>query len=234
VPFRPSTTVLSRSSAARWIAYRFAGGETVRTETPSPSPEGDVSTDVPVTGGGSRTVGLAVTSIIVLVTLLLGAVLLEAQRPGDGLPRDPIGAEAPVFALSTLEGDDLALDDLRGAPVVLAFWASWCTTCKADVPKLQQVVDDWGPEGVRVIGVVIEDALPAARAAADSSRLRYPSVFDPDGTTRDAFGVLGTPETFLLDAEGRVAARWIGPLPAHELDLRLAALAGTAGTGERP
>jgi cytochrome c biogenesis protein CcmG, thiol:disulfide interchange protein DsbE len=196
----------------------------VRAETPSPLPDGEVSTDLPVTGAGSMAAGVAVTSIIVLITLLLGAVLLEAQRPGDGLPRDPIGAEAPAFALSTLDGDDLALGDLRGAPVVLAFWASWCTTCKADVPKLQQVVDGWGPQGVRVVGVVIEDELPAAQAAADSSQLRYPSVFDATGRTRDAFGVLGTPETFLLDAEGRVAARWVGPLPAHELDLRLAAL----------
>jgi cytochrome c biogenesis protein CcmG, thiol:disulfide interchange protein DsbE len=54
--------------------------------------------------------------------------------------------------------------------------------------------------------------------------LRFPSVFDADGTVRDAYGVLGTPETFLLGADGRVVARWIGPLPAHEVDLRLAAL----------
>jgi cytochrome c biogenesis protein CcmG, thiol:disulfide interchange protein DsbE len=200
----------------------------VRTERHPPPPDADVPTDAPVTGGTSRAAGLAVTSIVVLITLLLGAVLLEAQRPGDGLPSDPIGAEAPAFALSTLDGDDLALDELRGAPVVLAFWASWCTTCKADVPKLQQVIDDWGPQGVQVVGVVIEDTLPAAKAAADRSGLRYPSVFDADGTTRDAFGVLGTPETFLLDGEGRVSARWIGPLPAHELDLRLAALGGAA------
>jgi cytochrome c biogenesis protein CcmG, thiol:disulfide interchange protein DsbE len=200
----------------------------VPTETPSPVPDHEVTADPPASGGGSRAAGLAVTSIVVLVTLILGAVLLEAQRPGDGLPRDPIGAEAPRFELPTLDGDGLALGDLRGGPVVLAFWASWCTTCKADVPKLQQVSDAWGPQGVTVVGVVIEDALPAAQAAAASAQLRYPSVFDADGTTRDAFGVLGTPETFLLDAEGRVAARWIGPLPAHELELRLAALAEAA------
>jgi cytochrome c biogenesis protein CcmG, thiol:disulfide interchange protein DsbE len=180
------------------------------------------------TGGVARGVGVAVAAVVVLVTLLLGAVLVAAQRPGDALPRDPVGATAPTFELPTLDGGEIALDELQGAPVVLAFWASWCTTCKGDVPKLQRAVDDWGPRGVTVLGVVMEDTLPAARAAADEAGLRYRSVFDGDGATPTAYGVVATPETFLLDAEGRVAARWIGPLPDHELDLRLAALTDPA------
>jgi peroxiredoxin len=194
----------------------------VSTEPPSPVP-GQVR-DTVTPAGGRRGVGVAVTVVVVLVTLLLGAVLVAAQLPGSGLSRDAIGSTAPTFTLPTLEGDELALTDTGGAPVVLAFWASWCTTCKADVPKLQRVVDEWGPQGVRVVGVVIEDSLSAARATASEASLRYPSVFDANNAVRDAYGVLGTPETFLVDGDGRVAARWIGPLPAHELDLRLAAL----------
>jgi cytochrome c biogenesis protein CcmG, thiol:disulfide interchange protein DsbE len=170
---------------------------------------------------------MVVASAILLVTLLLGAVLVEAQRPGVGLPSDPVGAAAPVFTLPTLSGGELALEDLQGQPVVLTFWASWCTTCKADVPKLQRVVDDWSSRGVAVVGVVIEDSRSAATAAAQEAGLRYPSVYDGDGATRDAYGVLGTPETFLLDADGVVAARWVGPLPEHELDLQLAAVTGS-------
>jgi cytochrome c biogenesis protein CcmG, thiol:disulfide interchange protein DsbE len=198
------------------------------TASPSPPPAADpraVTPDTADPGPGSpRTVGVVVTTVVVLVTLVLGAVLFEAQRPGDGLPRDPVGAPAPTFALPTLAGEDLALADLRGQPVVLTFWASWCTTCKADVPKLHRLVDEWGPRGVAVVGVVIDDALSAARAVEEETGLLFPSVFDADGAVRDAYGVLGTPETFLVDADGRVAARWIGPLPAHEVDLRLAAL----------
>jgi cytochrome c biogenesis protein CcmG, thiol:disulfide interchange protein DsbE len=198
------------------------------TASPTPVPPEDPRVEAPDAAeharGGSRTAGVVVTTVVVLVTLVLAAVLFEAQRPGAGLPRDPVGASAPTFALPTLAGGDLALEDLRGQPVVLTFWASWCTTCKADVPKLHRVVEDWGPRGVAVVGVVIDDALSAARAVEEESGLRFPSVFDTYGTVRDAYGVLGTPETFLLGADGRVVARWIGPLPAHEVDLRLAAL----------
>jgi cytochrome c biogenesis protein CcmG, thiol:disulfide interchange protein DsbE len=172
----------------------------------------------------SRAAGIAITSVVVLVVLLVGAVLVAAQRPGDGLPADARGATAPPFVLPTLGGDELALEALADGPVVLTFWASWCTTCKADVPKLQRTVDTWGDEGVTVVGVVIDDTLVAARAAADQAAMRYPSVFDADGDVKAAYGVVGTPETFLLAPGGQVVDRWIGPLPAYELDLRLAAL----------
>jgi cytochrome c biogenesis protein CcmG, thiol:disulfide interchange protein DsbE len=197
----------------------------VRTGVAAPQDAGAGGEPTPAPGG-SRTGGVVAASVILLVTVALAAVLVEAQRPSGALPSDPVGAPAPGFALPTLSGDELALDDLKGQPVVLAFWASWCTTCKADVPKLQRVVDDWGPRGVAVVGVVIEDRRSAAAAAEQEAALRYPSVYDGDGATRDAYGVRGTPETFLLDAEGRVAARWIGPLPEYDLELRLAAVTG--------
>jgi cytochrome c biogenesis protein CcmG, thiol:disulfide interchange protein DsbE len=181
----------------------------------------------------TRAVGLAITAVVVLVILLVGAVLGAAQRPGDGLPVDARGASAPPFVLPTLGGDELALEALADGPVVLTFWASWCTTCKADVPKLQRTVDTWGDEGVRVVGVVIDDTLAAARAAADEAAMRYPSVFDADGDVKVAYGVVGTPETFLLAPGGQVVDRWIGPLPAYELDLRLAALTeGASATSD--
>jgi thiol-disulfide isomerase/thioredoxin len=181
--------------------------------------------------GPSRATGLAITALVVAVTLLVGAVLVAAQRPGDGLPPDARGVAAPGFVLPTLGGGELALDAVTDGPVVLTFWASWCTTCKADVPKLQRAVDEWHDHGVRVIGVVIDDTVTAATAAAEEAAMRYPSVFDGDGEVKAAYGIVGTPETFLLAPGGEVVDRWIGPLPAYELDLRLAALTtGASGS----
>jgi cytochrome c biogenesis protein CcmG, thiol:disulfide interchange protein DsbE len=175
--------------------------------------------------GGSRTVGIVVASVIVLLVVLLGLVLVQAQRAG-GLPFDPVGSPAPGFELPALGGGDLALADHAGQPVVLAFWASWCTTCKADIPILERTVERWGPRGVAVVGVVIDDTYAAAAGFAVERGLPYPSAFDDAGEVRTAYGVTGTPETYVVDADGRVAAKWIGPLPEHELDLALAGVTG--------
>jgi cytochrome c biogenesis protein CcmG, thiol:disulfide interchange protein DsbE len=194
--------------------------------TPAPAAPPGTAAD-----GPSRAAGRAITAVVVVVVLLLGAVLAAAQRSGEGLPPDARGAAAPTFVLPTLGGDELALESVTDGPVVLTFWASWCTTCKADVPKLQRAVDEWHEHGVRVIGVVIDDTVAAATAAAEEAAMRYPSVFDADGEVKAAYGIVGTPETFLLAPGGEVVDRWIGPLPAYELDLRLAALTtGTSGS----
>jgi cytochrome c biogenesis protein CcmG, thiol:disulfide interchange protein DsbE len=175
--------------------------------------------------GGSRAVGIVVASVIVLLVGLLGIVLVQAQRAG-GLPFDPVGSAAPTFELPALGGGEIGLAEHAGEPVVLAFWASWCTTCKADIPVLERTVERWGPHGVAVVGVVIDDTYDAAAGFAVERGLPYPSAFDGDGEVRAAFGVTGTPETYVIDADGRVAAKWIGPLPEHELDLTLAGVTG--------
>jgi peroxiredoxin len=173
--------------------------------------------------------GLLVAAIVVVVTLGIAAALLLALLPGDGLPRNPVGVEAPTFSLQTLDGEQLDLADLAGDPVVVTFWASWCSTCKQDMPAIQRLADRWGPHGVSVVGVVIDDELGAAQEVAAEHQLRYPSAFDAAGEVARAYAVTGTPETYLIGADGRIAAMWIGPLPAAELELQLAIATESAG-----
>jgi cytochrome c biogenesis protein CcmG, thiol:disulfide interchange protein DsbE len=196
-------------------------------------PPGPATTAAPVRRR-SRTAGIVVAVVVVGLILALGGVLASAQRSNGALPLDPVGSPAPGFDLPDLDGGSLALADLSGDPVVLAFWASWCTTCKADVPKLQRAVEEWGPRGVTVVGVVIDDTFDAAVEVASEAAHRYPSVFDGGGEVRAAYGVLGTPETYLVDADGRVAAKWLGPLPEHELDLALAGITQAGGADDGP
>jgi peroxiredoxin len=174
----------------------------------------------------SRRVGVAVASAVVLVTLLLAGVLVGAQLPGGGLPSNPVGVEAPAFELTTLDGGQLALSELSDGPVLLTFWASWCATCKSDMPELNRLAQTWGPRGVTVLGVVIEDRFEDAVVSAAEHRLAYPSVFDDDRSVKDAYGVTGTPETYLIGTDGRVAAKWIGPVPVHDVEFQLSLATG--------
>jgi cytochrome c biogenesis protein CcmG, thiol:disulfide interchange protein DsbE len=198
------------------------------TQAP-PRPPGPPATPSPGSGAdaaGSRRVGVVVASAVVLVTLALATVLIGAQLPGGGLAPNPVGSVAPAFELVTLDGDPLALADVADGPVLLTFWASWCTTCKADMPALDRLARTWGPRGVTVVGVVIEDRFEDAVASAAEHRLSYPSVFDAELTVKDAYGVTGTPETYLIGADGRVAAKWIGPVPEHDVEFQLALATG--------
>lgn len=194
------------------------------TTVPSPSAPEPGESAAP-----GRRGGLLVAAIVVVLTLGAASVLLLALLPGDGLPRNPVGVEAPTFTLPTLEGEQFALAELAGGPVVLTFWASWCESCKQDMPALQRLADRWETRGVSVVGVVIDDELTAAQEVAAEHQLRYPSAFDATGEVARAYTIIGTPETYLIGADGRIAAMWIGPLPAAELELQLAVATEAAG-----
>ena len=173
----------------------------------------------------SRRGALVVGGAILAVTLALGAVLVGAQLPSGGLPQNPVGSPAPDLALTTLEGEAVALSELDG-PVLLTFWASWCSSCKNDMPQLRRLQRTWSPEGVQVVGVVIDDRHEDAVTTAAEYEHNYPSLFDADDVAARAYAVSGTPETFLIDADGTIAAKWIGPLPEHDVEFQLAVATG--------
>ena len=185
---------------------------------------GQVEDDEPGdTAAPSRVAGAVVAGVVIFVTVVLGLVLFHAMRPGDSLPPDPVGTAAPGFELPGLNGGSLGTDDLVGSPALVTFWASWCATCKDDMPLLNRVADEWAGRGVQVLGVVVNDDADKAAAVAVEQGLSYPSVVDDSGTVGGSYGVVGTPETFLLDADGDIVAKWAGSLPAPDLERALAA-----------
>jgi cytochrome c biogenesis protein CcmG, thiol:disulfide interchange protein DsbE len=170
----------------------------------------------------SRRGAVFVGGAILLVTAMLAAVLVGAQLSGGGPPRNPVGAPAPDLQLPTLGGEEVRISELSDGPLLLAFWASWCETCKANMPLLDRLSQDWADRGVRVAGVVIDDRQAEAAAVAAEHDHPYPSLFDSGGHASAAYTVTGVPETFLIAADGTIAAKWFGPLPEHDVELKLA------------
>ncbi|HYP24232.1 MAG TPA: redoxin domain-containing protein [Actinomycetota bacterium] len=136
--------------------------------------------------------------------LLLGAGIAlkgDALEPGDAAP----SVEAPM-----LEGDGtLALDDLRGKPVLVNFWASWCVPCEAEARYLEAAHEEYGDE-IDFVGVNVKDARSDALAFVERYDVAYPQVRDEGLDWYDAFGLTGQPETFLIDAEGEVVEHVTG------------------------
>jgi thiol-disulfide isomerase/thioredoxin len=116
-----------------------------------------------------------------------------------------------------LDGRPFSLDSLKGRVVVLDFWASWCVPCRTSFPFFDRIEREYGPQGVGVVGLTLEDNDDAVSDFLESVPAGFTVVRDPSGRAGEAFGVVAMPTTFLLDRGGHVVARFEGGgKPVHE------------------
>ena len=175
-----------------------------------------------IRAGGRRLAALVgLVAGVGLVALLLALGLTSDAT----LVASPLaGRPAPSFDLEGLDGAEqssVRLEDLRGQVVVVNFWASWCTECRVEQPELNSVWQRFRDAGVVVLGVNFQDAAGDARQFAATSGASYPMVVDEDSSTALDFGLRGVPETFLIDRDGRIVDRIVGPVTAAGLAERI-------------
>ncbi len=155
--------------------------------------------------------------------------------PTDGRP------SAPVWEGITLDGEPIASADLAGHVVVLNVWGSWCGPCRAEAPDLARLARETASRGVRFVGIDTRDTTAAAQAFVRAFDVPYPSVADPDGQVLLEFQgiipVTAVPSTLVLDRDGGVAARVVGPVSYSTLRGLLddeLALAGKSASATSP
>ncbi|MCZ3388147.1 MAG: TlpA family protein disulfide reductase [Actinomycetia bacterium] len=128
---------------------------------------------------------------------------------------------APDLVGTTLNGDDLALSGFAGDVVVLNLWASWCGPCRAEAPALQQVYTDSRKMGVEFLGINSRDQEAAAAAFEKNFGITYPSLVDESGELQLAFHdsvpASSIPWTLVIDRDGLIAARVVGPTTYSQL-----------------
>jgi cytochrome c biogenesis protein CcmG/thiol:disulfide interchange protein DsbE len=161
---------------------------------------------------------LAVTALLAVAALLgLLAYGLVSTEPDRGVEDALARGErppAPALELDRLSGGGSeSLADYRGKVVVLNVWASYCDPCKEESPLLQRWHERISRDGrATVLGVDMLDVTSDARAFVREYGLTYPMLRDPDGDSLAALGVIGYPETFVIDRRGRIAAAARGPV----------------------
>lgn len=163
---------------------------------------------------------LAVMGVGVLASLLVWRLTHQPPPP-------KVGARAPVFSLHRLTGGgDLSLASLRGKAVVLNFFASSCAPCKAEAGVLEAAYRQYRTKGAVFVGIDYQDATSDARRFVEAHGITYPVVRDP-GQIAAAYGIVGTPETFFINRDGRlidapVLGTVVNQRPAFERGLRAA------------
>jgi thiol-disulfide isomerase/thioredoxin len=153
--------------------------------------------------------------------LVAAAVVLAwgfSQPASSG--EDLIGKPAHNFTLKDTSGKKVSLKDFRGRVVLLDFWAVWCGPCRQSLPFLQSLSDKYGPEGLVVLGLHVDDRTPPLDEVKDyleDRRVKYTnllSTFEVD----EAFKVYSMPTTYMLDRKGKIQERHIGYNPATTPD----------------
>jgi len=142
---------------------------------------------------------LRVLAFIVIPALFMGVLAIGLIR--TEAPKVREGGVAPEFTLSTVGGGTLSSSELRGSPVVINFWASWCDPCNQEAPDLEATWKQYQAKGVRVVGVDYEDQPADAQAFMSRYGITYPSGVLLGGGLANAVGVRGVPETFFIDAQ---------------------------------
>jgi cytochrome c biogenesis protein CcmG, thiol:disulfide interchange protein DsbE len=153
-------------------------------------------------------------AVVALVALLAyGLASNEPDRKVENALAAGGREPAPDIDLPRLSGDgSSSLADYRGQVVVLNFWASWCEPCRAESPLLQRWHERLEKDDATVLGIDVQDVDRDALDFVDEYGLTYPMLRDGPGDIRDEFGILGLPETFVIDRQGRISALARGPV----------------------
>lgn len=155
-------------------------------------------------------------------TAVLPVVNLRGvDNKGAGLEA---GVRAPDFALAYPDGSRSTLADLRGQPVVVNFWATWCAPCRAEMPELVDAYETYKDQGLVIIGVNEQESEAKALPFMQEFGINFPVVLDSRGDLASLYTARGLPTTYFIDRDGNIAEQWQGILTADLLAERLAPL----------
>lgn len=183
----------------------------------------------PAGRGSLRDLGIPLLAVVAVVAAIISVQLIRernARAPaapsatgeyyslnlgstGEGAPK--LGEPAPGFQLLDPRGQIIRLEDFRGRPVLINFWATWCVPCRKETPDLVALQTEWG-DAVQILGVNYYEPATVAQGFVDDFSVNYPTPLDSYGEVTDSYKLRGLPETFFLDEQGIIRDHRIGQL----------------------
>lgn len=171
-------------------------------------------------------IGIAVLAIVALTLLFF----VPLGGGGDGIDSEVVtghplyGQPAPEIELVTLDGEPVTLSALRGRPVLINFWATWCVPCREEFPLLVAAYAEHADDGLEILGIIHDDSADGAREFAADQGARWPMLPDADDVAWDDYRGLLMPTSFFIDAGGVVRAFSLGAFTPDGLAAQLATI----------
>ncbi|MBI2830955.1 MAG: TlpA family protein disulfide reductase [Chloroflexi bacterium] len=153
-------------------------------------------------------------AVLVVLTAVLG--LPTACTIGTTVSKNEepsivqMSVSAPDFQLQDLAGKTVFLSELRGKPVVINFWASWCGPCREEMPYIQQVHEKWANKGLVILAINIQENPAVASKFMADYKLTFTALLDTKGEVAATYKVRGIPATFFIDKDGIIRGQRVG------------------------
>jgi peroxiredoxin len=153
-----------------------------------------------------------------IVALCLLGLYLAGRRKAQQPKAAASGNLAPDFTVTGIDGKKLALSAYKGKVVLLDFWATWCSPCRAEIPHFVEMQDKYGPQGFQVIGISMDDDAGPVREFYQQFKMNYPVAVGDDKLAQSFGGVLGLPVNFIIDREGHIVKKFLGATDVSAFD----------------
>ncbi|MGE0174514.1 MAG: TlpA family protein disulfide reductase [Oligoflexales bacterium] len=160
---------------------------------------------------------------LLIVVLAKGLKMDQSKIPSallnkPAMPFDVAWIQGKEFMKSQNE-TNFRIEDIIGKPAVLNFWASWCVSCREEARDLERYWQSYAKShGILVVGIAIQDTMDAAKGFAETYGKTYILGLDTDGKAAINYGVTGVPETFFIDAKGKIIHKEVGPVSTELLE----------------
>jgi len=149
-----------------------------------------------------------------LAVLVVLAVMTACNRNQANKTAMPVeNSPAPEVVVNSLQGAPLKLSDLKGKVVLLNFWATWCPPCRSEIPSMMKLNAAMAGKPFQMVAISIDEGgRPAIESFFQTSGFSLPAYTDPDNRAAKTYGITGVPETFIIDRQGVIVKKVIGPL----------------------
>ena len=146
--------------------------------------------------------------VIALIVLTSGLLITGCSAGTNN--NAVVGQPAPDFQLESLEGEFVSLSSLKGKPMLINFWATWCPPCRDEMPYMQQIYAEWSDKGAAILAINIGESSSTVSEFMNKYDLSLPVLLDTKGDVAGKYNIRAIPTTYFIDKDGIIREKTIG------------------------